>query len=245
MNQTVTPDALARLSLSVHPLVFETGHADYPYSTLGTVFLVGYEGKIYAITTRHGLNPDNPSPICIYPSNTSLKLLPLDNVFYVSTADSQEHFVDLAIIEIAASAAQDIDLSQTTIINIERAVIPDWEFEVSDMDFFVIGYPSERSDIDYESEEINTEVAILFGTYAGDSDHAHLYRLQIKNAEDFKDFNGFSGSPVFMWYRTEGNLPIPILCGMALQGTVNSKLIHFLPIEIIIHALKIKRQKHE
>lgn len=125
-----------------------------------------------------------------------------------------------------------------------RKFIPT-QLEASDKDFFVIGYPSERPDIDYESEEINTEAAIRFGTYAGDSDHAHLNRLKIKNAEDFKEFSGFSGSPVFMWYRTEGNLPIPILCGMALQGTVSSKLVHFSPIEIIIHALKIKRQNHE
>jgi hypothetical protein len=245
MNQTITPDALTRLSLSVHPLVFETGNDDYPYSTLGTTFLVGYEGKTYVITTRHGLTPDNPLPICIYPSNTSSKLLPLDNVFFVSMAHSREHFVDLAVIEIAASAAKDIDLNQTAIINLALAVNSNWEFEASDMDFFIIGYPSERSDIDYEAEEIKTEAAILFGSYAGASEHVYLHRLQIKNADDFKEFNGFSGSPVFMWYRTEGNPPIPILCGMVLQGTVSSKLIHFLPTEIIIDALRIKRQNHE
>lgn len=245
MHQTIDSDALRRLALSVHPIVFETGNEDFPYSTLGTVFLIGYEGKMYVITTRHGLTPDNLLPICIYPSDKSSKLLPLDNVFFVSTTDSREHFVDLAIIEVAALTAKEKDLNQTVIIDLALAVDPSWELEANGMDFFVIGYPSERSDIDYEKEEIKTEVAILFGSYAGISDHAHLHRLRIENYDDFKEFNGFSGSPVFMWHRTEGNPPTPILCGMALQGTVSSKLIHFLPTEIIIDALRIKRENHE
>jgi hypothetical protein len=105
--------------------------------------------------------------------------------------------------------------------------------------------PSEQSKIDYVAEEILTIRATLFGSYGGMSKLSHLRILRIENAHDFKSFDGFSGSPIFMWRTFKGKLPTPILCGMALRGTSSSKLIHFLPISIIIDAIKIKRKKHE
>lgn len=245
MIKNISPNALTRLSLSIQPLVFETEDVTYPYYACGTVFLVGYEGKTYVITTRHGLNPDNLLPICIFPSETSPKLLTLKNVFYVSKKYEQEDFVDLAIIEIDSSVGTDPYLNQTVIIDLALAFDPNWESVAETMEFFIIGYPSEQLNIDYAAEEIRTVQATLFGSYGGMSELPHLRLLRIENAHDFKSFDGFSGSPIFMWRTSKGKLPTPILCGMALRGTSSSKLIHFLPISIIIDAIKIKQQKHE
>src|SRR5262249_40249551 len=36
-----------------HPVVFETGLADCPFSVKGTAFVVGFEGTLYLLTARH------------------------------------------------------------------------------------------------------------------------------------------------------------------------------------------------
>ena len=43
-------EIIADYSRSVQPLVFETGLDQFPYSTSGTVFLVGHKGKAFVVT---------------------------------------------------------------------------------------------------------------------------------------------------------------------------------------------------
>lgn len=119
-------EVIAKLSGSVQPLVFETGSADFPYSVLGTTFLVGYEGRSYVITARHALNPENLGPVCIFPSDTSNHLIPLKDVFFVDKNDVSEDFADLAIIAIDTSNITDADVAQATLIDLAR-VTGDWE----------------------------------------------------------------------------------------------------------------------
>ena len=245
MSPSVPPEVIAGISLSVQPLVFETGAVDYPYSTKGTVFLVGYEGKPYVVTTRHGLYPDSPPPICVFPSDTSLRLIPLNNVFFVPHADEQDDFMDLAIIEVDPAARADPELNQATLINLALAVEPDWESGASNMEFFVIGYPCERSSIDNDSQELRTDRVTLFGRYMGKSSLPHLHLFQVKNSQNLASFDGFSGSPVFMWSPSGLGRPKPILCGMAIRGTAASGLIHFLAVSVLLDALTIKRKQHE
>lgn len=241
----VPPEVIAQLSLSVQPLVFETGVVDYPYSTNGTVFLVIYEGKPYVVTTRHGLYTDILFPICVFPSDTSLRLIPLHNVFFVPHADEPEDFMDLSIIEVDPRARADPELNQATFINLALAFDPDWESGASNMEFFVIGFPSERSSIDTDSQELRTDRVTLFGKYRGESSLPYLHLLQIEDSQKLKSFGGFSGSPVFMWSPSGRGRPTPILCGMAIRGTVASGLIHFLAVSVLLDALTVKRKQHE
>lgn len=245
VSPSVPPEVIARLSLSVQPLVFETGVVDYPYSTNGTVFLVGYEGKPYVVTTRHGLYPDNPPPICVFPSDKSLRLIPLNNVFFVPHANEPDDFMDLAIIEVDPRARTDPELNQATLINLALAFDPDWESGASNMEFFVIGYPCEKSSIDTDSQELRTDRVTLFGRYRGESSSPYLHLLQIENSQNLASFSGFSGSPVFMWNPSGRGRPTPLFCGMAIRGTVASGLIHFLAAAVLLDALTVKRKQHE
>jgi hypothetical protein len=118
----VPQDVTARLARSVQPLVFETGFEDFPYSTAGTVFLVGYEGKPYVLTTRHALYPESLSPVCIFPTDSSHRLIPLKDVFLVPRTDEDEDLVDLAAIGIDTIRATHPDVAQATLIDLALAV---------------------------------------------------------------------------------------------------------------------------
>lgn len=242
---SVHPEALGSLSRTVQPLIFDTGIADCLYSTSGTVFLVGYKGKTYVVTTRHGFHPDHPPAICIFASDTSDRFVPLKNVFYVAVADEPEDFVDLAIIEVDRAAATDPEFGQLTMLDLDQAVEADWESGASQLEFFAIGYPSERSNIDFSTQEIRTDQVTLFGRYVGESNVAHLHLLQVNDPAGLTSFSGMSGSPIFMWRPSKDGRQRPVLCGMAIRGTVDSGLIHFLPISILLGALSVKRKQHE
>lgn len=236
--------AIDHLAPSIQPLVFETGVEDAPYSsTRGTVFLVGYEGKPYVITARHALQPDNLVPICIFPSDTSYQLIPLENVFYVPRSLEDDDFVDLAVIEIDTKRTTHPELAGATLIDLALCC-SEWKRYASEAQFFVLGYPEERSNFDYKTQEFRADRITLFGQYGGQSGLPYLHLLSVLDSLSLKTFSGLSGAPVFAWVELPMQRPRPILCGMALRGTTESGLIHFLDRDLLLDALRVKRQ-HE
>jgi hypothetical protein len=236
----VPQHAIDRLALSVQPLVFETGNAEFPYSTKGTVFLVGYEGKHYVLTARHALNPENPLPICVFPSDTSHRLIPLEDVFFVPRSDVDQDFVDVAVISIQTRDVTHPEVAGAIIIDMARAC-REWQCCAEDAQFFILGYPEERSFVYYETQEIRTDRVALFGRYGGLSSVPYLHLFRVSDSMSLKTFSGFSGGPVFAWIEKPDQRPVPVLCGMALRGTPSSSLIHFLDRQVLLDSLAVKR----
>jgi hypothetical protein len=228
------PKVLGKLAASVQPLVFETGNADVPYSTLGTTFLVGYEGRAFVLTARHSLRPENPSPVCIFPTDFSQRLLPMKDVFFVSKDDVAEDFMDLAVIEIDMANIADAERLQATIIDL-RLASDDWLCLSESSDYAVIGYPEEHSLVDYDHETIVTQRVALQGRYVGSSSIPYLHELTT--------FSGLSGAPVFAWTERSDLHAKISLCGMALLGSPESRRIHFLDRSVLLDALKVKCAK--
>ncbi len=238
----MSPEALTRLAASVQPLVFETGIPDAPYSTAGTTFLVGYEGRAFVLVARHSLRPDNLCSVCIFPSDSSRRLLPLTDVFFVPKDYVAEDFMDFAIMEIDRAKIVDPELGQASLIDL-RLASGDWLSLLGDSDFVVIGYPEEHSFVDYDKETIATGRLALHGRYLGPSALPYLHELEILDTLSLSTFSGLSGAPVFAWAERSG-LPAKIsLCGMALRGTPTSRRIHFLDRSVLLDALKMKCAK--
>ena len=240
----VPQHAIDRLALSVQPLVFETENADYTYCTRGTVFLVGYKGKPYVLTARHALMPEHLSPICVFPSDTSHRIMPLKDVFFVSSADVKEAFVDVVVIEIDTARVTHPEVAQATLINLDLAC-SDWISYANEARFFLLGYPEERSSVNYETRELRTERVALFGRYGGLSPLPYLHQFLVSDSLALPTFSGFSGGPVFAWIERPEQRPGPVLCGMALRGTPVSGLIHFLDREVLLDALDVKRRAEQ
>jgi hypothetical protein len=240
----MSPEALSRLAASVQPLVFETGVPEFPYATKGTVFLVGYKGRAFVLTARHALNPDSLSPVCILPSDTSRRILPLDDVFYVSETLIPDDYVDLAVIEIDVTSIQHAELAQARLIDLALAS-GDWLPHSHSSEFVILGFPEEHSFVDYAEEEIRTVRIAMVGRYCGSSSIAHLHELEIVDGPPLSTYDGFSGSPVFAFTsQPDGNIEIA-LCGMALRGTATSRRVHFLDRSMLLSALEIKYAKRQ
>ena len=236
----VPPEALAQLSRSVQPLVFETGIDEFPYMTLGTVFLVGFEGRAFVLTTRYSLNPENLGPICVFPSDSSRRVLPLKDVFFVSRNIVSEDFVDLAVIEIDMAKITNAELGQASLIDLALAS-GDWLSRSEVAEFIVLGYPEEHSFVDYDCETLSNGRVMLRAIYIRQSVLPYLHEIEVLNTDLLSTFNGFSGSPVFAWVQHDASRPEIILCGMVIRGTATSSRIHFLDRSVLLDALKVKR----
>ena len=233
------PEIIDKLSASVQPLVFETNLSEFPYSIHGTVFIVGYKGRAFVLTTRHSLCPENSPAICVFPSDSSQRIIPLKDVFFVSENHASDDFVDLAVIEIDMDEITDKEIGSAILINLELAS-GDWLSNSETAEMFIIGYPEEYSFVDYESEAIANGRLALYGRYAGLSVSDYCHMLKLSDTHNLSTFSGFSGGPVFAWIEHPGNRGEIVLCGMALRGTPSSKLIHFLDRSVLLDALDVK-----
>lgn len=237
---TVPPEVIAKLARSVQPLVFETGRAEFPYSTSGTVFLVGYEGEPFILTARHSLNPENLGPICIFPSDTSYRIIPLKDVFFVPRDEESEDFVDLAVIAIDTARISHSEVAQATLIDLALAS-GDWESDVGNAEFFTLGYPEDHSFVECDSQTLHTDRVTLRARYVGPSIMPYLHEIEISDQHALSTFRGFSGSPVFAWMQHPGVAPKTLLCGMVILGSSQSGKMHFLDRSVLLDALKIKK----
>jgi hypothetical protein len=235
----MTPEVINRLAVSVQPLIFETGIDTTPYSAKGTVFFVGYRGHAFAITARHALHPDDLGPICLFPTDTSHRLMTLKDVFFVPREQVDDDFVDLAIVEIDMADARNPELGQATLIDLALAS-RSWASRADEGAFVLIGYPEEHSFVDYDRELLVNDRFALHARYVEPSTSPHIHILEVLDTRSLTTFSGFSGGPVFGWFQTDSERAEVVLCGMALRGTPTSRRLHFLDREMLINALNVK-----
>jgi hypothetical protein len=234
-----TPEALLSIAQAVQPLVFETGLDAIPYSTAGTVFLVSFENRWYVVTTRHGLRPESPPAICVFPNDCSRRIFSLRNVFFVPSADVAEDFVDLAVIDIDPRYQLDPELRQAQPLDLSVLYFDDWESRLDDHEIYLLGYPNELSHVDFEDQFLRTDRVVLRGETIDRSPIDHLYQLILSDTRALVSFSGLSGEPVVAVSESSKGRRA-LFCGMAVRGTPGSGLVHFIPAQVIVHAIKVK-----
>lgn len=181
---------------------------------------------------------DKLSPICIFPADGARTFLPLRNVHYVSPAIIPDDYTDVALVEVNQSALGFRRHGRARFLDLGIQV-PDWRQYQNITDFVVIGFPSNRSYVDYDDCRIHSERVALYGRYVGPAKSAHIFTLEIGDPKGLESFNGFSGGPVFSWVRRVGHKPTLTLAGMVIQGTVESQLMHFIEASIIFNAADV------
>ena len=230
-------DIISGYARSVQPLVFETGLDEFPYSTAGTLFLVGFGGRPFAFTTRHGLTPESLSPICIFPSDESRELIPLDDAFYVPESEEPEDYMDLAVIAIDPLRITNAEVAEAPLIAL-APTLDGWPEDVAEL--FLVGFPEDHAFIDQEEQMLHTQRIILNARYVGPSQMPFLHEARVSDTHALSTFSGFSGAPIFGVLRPRDRSPSVGLCGMAIRGSSSSNKIHFLDRSVLIDALNVR-----
>ena len=224
------------LASAVHPLVFETEISEAPHSIAGTGFLVGYCHRVFFVTARHALRPDAIHPLCIL--SPSGHVLPLKDVYFAPAAKADEDFADLAIVEIDMQSVG-TEHCDTRVIPLE-SVTGDWQQTAQVSSFFVLGFPNQYSCVDYEIGEVQMGFVELACSYQGVAQADCLHELKVEKPPQLKSFSGFSGGPVFCRHVAASGRELFLLCGVAVQGSTESRMIRFIETSIIHVMLKLK-----
>ncbi|HEY8906021.1 MAG TPA: trypsin-like peptidase domain-containing protein, partial [Rhodoferax sp.] len=208
-----------------------------PHSVFGSCFLIGYQGRVFVITARHVLRPDGElSPMCV--RSPSGWLLPLKDVYFAPISEVPDDFADLAIVEVDMKLL-DGDMGQTRILPLRRDD-EDWLPWRYVSRFAVVGFPNEQTFVDYETGEVVEGRVELVGGYNRPAESAHLHELVIENPLSLESYSGFSGGPVLMLKRSVGAQTVPVLCGVAIQGTAVSRTVRFIERSILVSMLDAK-----
>ncbi len=237
----MTPEAIRSLSGAVQPLVFETGIEAAPYSTAGTAFLVGHQRRAFVITARHLLRPEALTPLCIFPSDLSRRLIPLLDIFFLPDSKVSDDFADFVVVEIDLIRL-DEETREASVIDLALAE-QNWYEGRAQSRFVVLGYPIEHALVDYDRELVSTKRFALEARYGGAADSKYLHELTVNSDLGLTTFSGFSGAPVFSWHEYESGKARIALCGMAVQGTPESRRIRFIDWQVIRQAIEVKLRR--
>jgi hypothetical protein len=233
-----TPD---NFTACVHALVFETGVTEAPLTVAGTGFLVGYRGRFFFLTARHALRPDALSPLVLKaPTGRTMELT---DVFYIPAEESNADALDLAIVEIDWHQAMR-ECGEARLLPLERAV-GDWQSAHFTSEFLVVGFPKEHSWVEYEDAEVAMGVVELTARYLRPGAETGIHELLVENPPPLQSYSGFSGAPVFMVKHSLGSTTELHLCGMAIQGAAESRLVRFIDISVIVALLDVRCEREQ
>ncbi len=211
--------AATSLQRFCRPVCFFNEDSDYEISAAGSCFLFKYRGRCLAFFTHHQLvNPHNsrtPGEFCIIVDKaaTGGKIAITPNEATKPTyANPEYRFAEDVQFVVYEANRNGRDLS-IHFANIDFEALHDLRAVPKEqlVVIFAIGYPSANTSYDFDFDENarpkNAEVIFRFGKLIlsndwSDSMEFHLtLRQHEKYPETIKDLDGFSGSPVFFFYK--------------------------------------------
>ena len=164
--------------------------------------------------------------------------MPLADATLVPTSLISNDWSDIALIEIDMATALKGFARNARLVDLDT-FFDDWEPFAEVADFAAIGFPSERSSIDFEKRTVTTGRTILQGQYAGPAGQHRCHYMTVNDGLGLSTWQGMSGGPVFAWVRRLGLPSQLFLAGIAIQGTPTFGMITFIEARIIRSALAV------
>ncbi len=230
---------------NVRPVMFESDDEEFPYWGKGSSFLIANESNIYWVTASHVLENSGgeTNQLRVFPSDKSCISLPFNEKYTINREPygDDEEYKDVFMLRIDQAEFDRFGDTPLVAQDITLGVLPA-ECLTQDCDLFIIGYPSERNEIDYDCNKIKRTRVILRATYRGKGLSDHCHELNFNSSITLTDYDGLSGSPIFyMQQKRLGNqIEVrPLLVGMLLRGTVTSGIGHFVSSRVITHMIDL------
>ena len=221
--------------------MFRTGVEETPVSIAGTAFLVGYGRHVYLVTAAHVTRGEPVfDSLFVFPSDTAKKPLRFTRWWPIQAFQGDEldeDASDISAIRIDMTQIARTDRKNSHVINLNSS--RSWFGTRFVSNFFFCGYPNTANSVDYFHREVNTAQFFLAGRYIRPDQHSGFtHQLSVdSDPHELQDFNGMSGSPVLSVAQLGSDSVMPKFCGMALRGSANSRIVHFLEAEALVSTL--------
>lgn len=220
---------------STKPILYETGHKEWPYAYAGSCFPVRWKNNLYVVSAFHCFENHQVEPEgTLYPIPTK----PEQYFSYchklrakVNEANDLKHY-DQILLQVSAKIHSNEQLYSVTALDLSKSdsVISFATGEIADV--WLRGYLSENAEheVDYEKRKIRQQAYVTNGYISSRKslfDYCHMLKVKTPTPKDMSP-DGISGSAVYGVDRN-GNAK--------LAGTVieyNSFTNEFLVIDGIV-----------
>lgn len=232
------PKQMNDFEQTARPVMFEHPDDAFPYWGKGSSMLLANSKHFFWITATHVLKNMGGTiqALRIFPSDNSRISLPFNEQYTIkSELPEDEDYRDVFALRIdiksftdsgdAPLFAQDTEQGLFYAENLPSGAI-----------LWIIGYPAERNEIDYDQGRIRNSREVIRAEYIGPSSSEHCHIARVNSSISLQSFDGLSGSPVF--YLQSAVLAgqevlLPKLVGMLIRGTASSQLVHFVSSKVI------------
>lgn len=229
-------DELAKLRACVRPLLLDSGLPETPIGVWGTCFTAAHGPAIFAVTAAHLVRGNHSGEVRLLLSNRSMQRLPLSAGIGV-LADAPEDEVDVIVYPASLFGLTKNEMRRGRFLKLTRD-FTSWQPGAYTSQWFLIGYPREHSEVNYDAGQVQTGQVMLTGSYLGPADGTeYLHRLKVVNPLMLTEFAGFSGGPIFCAENKIGAEPTFRFCGVAVAGSASSEIVHFVSAESVLHLM--------
>lgn len=216
-----------------HVFFHNREHPAFPYSRTGTGFYLVWNNRVYFITTTHCLPPDrliHDLAIGLDDSCNSTFRVTRFTCFNGSR-NEKPAWQDIAAISIAET---EHEVQSRRRLNPVTLLGPESNFDPGKADFLVFaGLPTELNAPDYDKRLLSDVPAMLQAKHVNVGRCDYLEAMEVTVQHQLTDFDGLSGGPVFAVWKN-----YYYVAGMIVCGSVESGLVHFIPMTVIAELLK-------
>jgi hypothetical protein len=223
---------------TARPVIFEHPDETFPYWGKGSSMLLANSQHFFWVTAKHVLKNlgGTVESLRIFPSDDSRISLPFNEQYLIKGGASEdEDYRDVLALRINIAEFEKFGDAPLTAQDTELGLLPAENLAVGAV-LWIIGYPAERTSIDYEQARIKNSRAVIRAVYLGPSVSDHCCVARVNSSIRLASYDGLSGSPVFYLQSTVQNgqeLLFPRMVGMLLRGTATSELVHFVSAKVI------------
>ncbi len=223
---------------TARPVIFEHPDDAFPYWIKGSSILLANSKHFFWITATHVLKNmgGTVQALRIFPSDSSRISLPLNEQYTIKSELSEdEDYRDVFALRIDIRSFADSGDAPLIAQDTEQGLLHAEDLPGGAI-LWIIGYPAERNEIDYEQGRIKNSREVIRAEYMGPSSAEHCHVARVNSSIFLESFDGLSGSPVF--YLQPAVLAgqevlLPKLVGMLIRGTASSQLVHFVSSKVI------------
>jgi hypothetical protein len=232
----------------VQPLLIDNDEfPEFPYSQIGSSFLVLFHGALFLVSAKHCFKNYlvEGHEVCIPDGGKDGMFLPFDLVSRLqpSMPTDDNDFADIVLMRVKPGSVGPADLidGKIPVFPIARhlVVAPD---DAGIKSFILRGYPLDINAVDHEAKRIPRKSLTMAAKYSGRDSNSHVHVLEVDDYTAHSDGNGMSGGAAIAFVDA-GEVAKARLAGIIIRGFHGSKWARIIDARVLLHALEeLERQ---
>lgn len=215
----------------VRALIFQFENSNFP-SIPATGFLLSFLGDVFFVTTKHALvnGKLDTEDLCVPYNRRSNKCIPFETVKTFSAVDvSDTDQVDIIVMKVDRNLIEEslfeedspFDISQNQLVRSYNESLP----------LHFKGMTPEKNELNYDENRFHLHFSSASAAYKGETGCRSIHMAKADIPDDFPDFDGLSGSPLFVVSDKNSSNSTSWFAGMLIRGTRSSQIIRFIEAE--------------